>query len=155
MIKVHKDFLSDKERMSLLLAAQQVRMTQSPGFLGNFQFRYWKWPAPLPKDFNEVAKRLADLVPDQELNTFFLQRYPTGSYVKKHRDPKNNVSHTVIALFGNYRGAVNEFDGKSYYTEPGDVIVAPCTINGIQGPWHSVSEVESGVRWALIGNTII
>ena len=102
-----------------------------------------------------------DLCPNQEFNTIFIQKYEAGTSVKKHRDPRNNIGYIIIAVFGDYDGAVSriyheETSGStSFHLKPGDVLVLPCTIDGKQGPAHEVSEIEDGTRYAIILNTII
>ena len=158
MLLLSQGFLTVEERKELQLAAEKLSLKNSPAFLGNFGYRQFKYPEPLPSVFEAVMERLQGLVPTQEFNVAFVQRYDKGCEVKRHRDPLNNVGMTVIALFGEYTGARNVYEGPTgpteYGTKAGDVLVAPCTLNGKQGPWHSVTPVESGTRWALILNTI-
>jgi len=143
-----------------LEAARGLPLRPCPKWLGNFSFRMWGGNTPDPVPF---AVELADLVlqleaqvPGQQFNTVFLQRYTRGQEVYSHRDPKNNLGHTVIGTFGEWTGAETRTEeGVRFRMAPGDVTVLPCTIDGVQGPRHSVSPVLSGTRWALILNTVV
>lgn len=135
-----------------------------PGFLGNFGFRiygnaYGKSFGKLPRSLGMLARQMGALHPEQQFTTAFLQRYDTGHEVLLHRDPRNNVGHTVITTFGDYDGAVTTLyteEGKQILTlRPGDVFSLECTIGGKQGLPHEVSRVTRGTRFALILNTII
>ncbi len=95
------------------------------------------------------------MVPDQDFNTVFLQRYLIGGQVLPHRDPKNNIGYTIISTFGTWREACTHVNEESFILEDSDVAVLPCTINGLQGPRHYMTPVQSGIRYALILNTTI
>lgn len=154
-VQVYEQFLTQEERQAIATCPAYLRAV--PNWLGTFQFRpYYKSTYLKHPVLGGVATRLAALVPDQTFNTAFLQRYETGSCVRPHRDPRNNVGFTVIAVAGEFTGAETKVScppGR-LHLRSGDVLVMPCTIDGVQGPWHEVSEVTSGTRHALILNTI-
>lgn len=134
-----------------------------PGWLGNFQFTvYSESTKTLRKEayrFKEfVVDRLAMLKPEQDFNTVFFQRYETGTFVKPHRDPASNIGHTIIAILGEFEGAVTtlrlDTGDVTFRLAAGDVLVLPCTIDGVRGCVHEVSPVLSGTRYAVILNTI-
>lgn len=133
-----------------------------PAWLGDFQFEIYgeggKNRRSIPYLMREFIDELASLRPSQQFNTVFFQRYNTGASVKLHRDPRNNVGFTVIAILGKFEGARTTLHLESGLTTfrlvAGDVLVLPCTIDGKQGPPHEVSPVLSGTRFAVILNTI-
>lgn len=81
-----------------------------PPWLGNFSFgaygpAYSKSVDKLPRGVIEFCKAIAsDCVPDQKFNTIFIQKYEVGEFVRPHRDPKNNIGKTIIAIFGEFTG---------------------------------------------------
>lgn len=101
-----------------------------------------------------LVSEMMDYAPSQIFNTAFVQRYQPGQFVRRHRDPMDNKDFTLIAVFGDFEGAVSEVDGKKFQLLNGDLLKLECTIDGVQGPPHSVSPVLSGTRYALILNTI-
>ena len=135
-----------------------------PRWLGDFDFEiygtvYGKKPKNLPYRIKQFINQLhLDLCPDQEFNTYFLQKYPTGHSVSRHRDPKNNIGYTIIAVLGDFTGATTTLhlpESKVSFTlRSGDVLILACTIDGVQGVPHQVSEVTSGTRYAIIMNTV-
>ena len=144
--------------------AEDTPLRPCPKWLGNFSFRQWGGkhpdPFPFPAGLAELVPTLEALVPAQKFNTVFLQRYERGQAVYEHRDPKNNLGHTVIGLFGEWTGGTSiisfgDDDVNTFDLQPGNALVMACTIDGKQGPLHSVSPVLSGTRWALILNTIV
>ena len=156
-MQVHRQYLNTA---GLQQAASAQDFKPVPRWLGNFSFKmfgkayrrnYGRTPEPL----RTAAVELASLRPQQVFTTVFLQRYTVGQQVLAHRDPRNNVGVTVIGVFGDFTGAVSHVGNESLQLNSGDVLVLPCTINGVQGPRHSVSPVTSGTRYALILNTII
>ena len=130
-------------------------MRPCPQWLGSFSFRLWgKHYAKPPRVWLEAAQRLRQLVPSQTFNTLYLQRYERRQEVYRHRDPRNNVGHTIIWVFGDFTGADVTVD-RAPHTVPGNhAYVLPCTIDGVQGPYHSVSPVRTGTRWVLILGTV-
>lgn len=152
--------------------AEEQPLRTCPSWLGNFDFRMYgldpetakaRKLSMLPPLLAERAAAMATLLPDQRFNIAFLQRYETWNQVYSHKDPRNNTGYTLIGLFGTWEGATTLYGpGLRQVGAPmdglrgiaGDVIRLPCTINGAQGPWHAVTPVISGVRWALILNTI-
>ncbi len=132
-----------------------------PSWLGDFHSVKWGGGSrlPFPKQLSQLVELLESKV-QQQFNTVFLRRYLPGEFVKRHRDPLNNVGYTVIGVLGEWEGATTSIelpDGcrESITLCSGDIMTLPCTIEGQQGPFHSVSPVESGVRFALILNTVI
>lgn len=125
-----------------------------PAFLGDFSFVSYSGIPTLPKALRSLAGWLTTLAPEQEFNAAFIQRYREGESVRRHRDPLNNVGYTLIAVLGEFEGAVSEVDGREFQLRDGDVLKLECTIDGVQGPPHSVSPVTAGIRYALILNTI-
>ncbi len=142
-------------------AIKEIAFRKVPNFLGDFTFSCFGGPygqkkSAVPADVLNVAHQLALLHPEQTFNTLFLQRYQLGQSVKRHRDPRNNVGHTLILALGEFEGATTSVQGETPFTlKHGDVLRLPCTINGIQGPPHEVSAITSGERFALILNTIV
>lgn len=126
----------------------------APDWLGDFgMVSYSNWK-DLPDGLRLPAVRLAAFAQEQDFNRFFVQRYREGEQVYPHRDPMNNVGYTIIGIFGDFEGAVTNVAGETYRMNHGDVLKLPCTIDGVQGPLHSVSPVKRGTRYALILNTI-
>ena len=137
------------------LEAPRQRLRPCAAFLGNFNYRFYgewggRYHGKLPQALRAQAQRMAALVPDEVFNAAFLQRYRQGEFVRKHRDPKNNHNCTLIGLFGNWEGAVMSVGNAKIQGKRGDVIRLPTTVDGRQGPVHSVSPVLRGTRWALI-----
>ena len=153
---IHKGFL---DTTGLAEVAARIYFRSVPSWLGNFQFRiygnsYGKDHGLPPVELLIQARKLRGLVPEQKFNTIFLQKYIVGSKVLPHRDPKNNTGYTIIGVFGDFEGAKSKVGDQEFQLNSGDVMVLPCTINGIQGTKHEVSAVEKGTRFALILNTI-
>ena len=136
----------------LLLFAQAQSYRPCPSWLGKFSFiTYNKLPSGLAR-INSAIETYSGV----SFNAWFLQKYDTGSYVAPHRDPKNNLHFTYIIPFGNWTGGYSITAGVSEATrwEPGQVYFQRCTIDNMQGPRHSVTEITSGTRYAFIGNII-
>lgn len=149
------DFLTHDEQALIVRVAEQTTFKPCPPWLGKFEFKCFYGNSIQQSPLSALADRLATIVPDQKFNTAFLQKYVVGSQVFKHRDPKNNTGKTLIALAGEFTGAVPCLNlTEEYGFVSGDVVVQDCTIDGKQGPVHSVSPVLSGVRYAFILNTI-
>ncbi len=132
--------------------------TKAPSWLGNFKLKQYL-RNKIPKKLEHIVQKMELLVPDQRFNTVFFQTYTAGDRVNVHRDPKNNVGKTVIAIFGSFDGGyttIHDDDGTSsdFKLYDGDVLVLDCTMYGKQGPRHEVSEITSGCRYAVILNTI-
>lgn len=142
----------------------KVSGKRAPHWLGDFDFEiygtvYGKKPKGMPYRIKELINRLhVDLCPDQEFNTYFFQKYQEGRSVSKHRDPKNNIGYTIIAVLGDFTGATTtlhlEKSKVSFTLHSGDVLILACTIDGKQGVPHEVSKVVSGTRYAIILNTV-
>ena len=176
VVQLLPHYLSDPELRELEAWAPNVGYRPVPAWLGNFEFKlfgraYGKEHGVLPPEIRPIAERLMRLIPAQAWTTVFVQRYLTGQEVLPHRDPKNNTGYTVIAVFGDYDGAETTLEGSDvlpdgslkfgsgadddrFRLERGDVLILPCTINGVQGPKHAVSPVTRGIRYTLILNTI-
>lgn len=156
MICVHEQFLTFEEKQAIEQACSS-HLRAVPSWLGTFKFRpYYKSSYVNHPSLGPIAKRLSTLVPAQKFNTAFLQRYDTGSCVSPHRDPRNNIGFTIIAVAGEFTGAETALScppGR-LHLKSGDVLVMPCTIDGIQGPRHEVSPVITGTRTTLILNTL-
>lgn len=154
---MHEQFLTSEEKQAIADACIS-HMRAVPSWLGTFKFRpYYKNSYVNHLSLGPIAKRLSGLVPAQMFNTAFLQRYDVGSRVHAHRDPRNNVGFTIIAIAGEFTGAETALScppGR-LLLKSGDVLVMPCTIDGLQGPQHEVSTVLTGTRYALILNTIL
>ena len=149
---VHNNYLNTK---TLEATASTQSLRPCPPWLGNFKFRiygevYGRSQGKLPLNLRLAAEHMEKLVPEAFFNAVFLQRYDSGQYVRRHRDPLNNVGCTLIGYFGNWTGATLQVDNKSYQPMAGDVVQLATTVNGKQGPYHQVSPVLSGTRWALI-----
>jgi len=157
MLQIHEGFLTHDEQHSITTCpAYGTRAV--PSWLGTFKFKpYYKSTYVKHPVLGDIAARLATLVPSQVFNTAFLQKYEAGSFVRPHRDPRNNVGFTIIAIAGEFTGAETRLDCSPgrFYLKSGDVLVMPCTVDGAQGPLHEVSPVLSGTRYALILNTIV
>lgn len=65
----------------------------------------------------------------------------------------------MIGTFGHWEGTETSVEfsvpSHSFKMDTGDALVLPCTIDGAQGPAHSVSPVLEGTRWALILGTTL
>lgn len=153
--KIYRQMFDTPEYLNMKNMVRPV-----PSWLGNFNFT--KFDMGLAKfsfDVQDVIDSMMSLHPEQEFNTVFWQIYKEGEFVKKHRDPKNNLGYTVIAVLGNeFEGGETTLyldSGEVKFTlQPGDILSLPCTINGVQGPYHEVSVVTKGQRQVLILNTI-
>ena len=159
---IKRDFLHKEEQELISEVADSEKFKSSPSWLGNFDLKCYYGNRILNTKLNEIARRMADEVPEQKFNTAFLQRYITGAYVAKHRDPYNNTGYTIIGVAGLFTGATTSItptfkdeDNISFTLQAGDIAILPCTINGRQGHRHSVSPVISGTRYAFILNTIL
>lgn len=115
----------------------------------------------LPQGLREVGLELVRLTrpyTSQRWTTSFTGRHLPGDFVKPHRDPKNNTGYTAIAVFGNFQGAVTALHHREGQAQValrgGDVLLLPCTMEGLQGPLHAVSPVTHGERFTLILNTV-
>lgn len=152
--------LTFKPTVEQKLAFKQVNYKSSPGFLGKFHISYYGQPygrgRQLPEALDDLAQRMTQIHPEQTFNAAFIQKYEQGAFVAAHRDPRSNTGHTLIAVFGDFDGGMTTIDGYAPFTlEEGDILSLECTINGIQGPRHEVSEITRGTRYALILNTCI
>lgn len=155
LFRQHKNFFSKEEQELVNWQAPWVKWRRVPKWLGNFEFCiYTKKDNPLPTSLVQIASKLSNLVPEQKFNTVFFQKYEKGSFVKPHRDPKNNVGYTVIGVFGNFEGAQSHVGKQRLNLKAGDVLVQRCTIDNLIRPVHRVSKVTRGTRYAIILNTI-
>jgi hypothetical protein len=158
-------YLTSSELETLETWAPTLNYKPVPEWLGNFSFRmfgtaYGKEHGTLPVAIEPIARRLMEIVPEQSWTTIFIQRYLVGEQVHTHRDPRNNHGQTCVAVFGSWRGAVSSVAAsdpryRKFRLERGDVLVLPTTIDGQQGPEHSVSPVKIGIRYAFVLNTIL
>lgn len=139
-------------------------------YVRSLPFKGARWPSPLgrvtlgwyrgenrgrlPGSVKTIL-RPALALSQQRWTTCFVQKYGPGQNVAPHRDPKDNLGHTVIVALGDFEAATFTAAERDYEFGPGDVIKLPCTINGVQGPVHSVSPFVGGtVRYSIIFNTI-
>lgn len=162
--QIHPDVFTPEELDKLLRAARKQipQLRGSPLWLGDFQMQKWELDtAQIPGALVPFVAKLASVAPPPfPYNYVFLQRYEVGEGVRWHRDPRNNLWGTLIAPFGEYTGAETsiryqpEEEAETCQVLPGTALWLPCTVSGRQGPHHSVSNVTSGERWALILNTI-
>lgn len=157
--KLHRKFFSADECERVLWHMFWVEWRAVPKWLGNFNFCIYgesggKNRGSLPPDLQALADKMQKLVPEQEFTTAFLQKYEKGEFVKPHRDPRNNLGYTIIAVFGEFEGAESVVGKKRLQLRTGDVLVQRCNLNKLPRPLHRVSEVTSGTRYALILNTI-
>lgn len=163
-----RDMVKDDILATLESEAAKIKYRPCPNWLGNFQFKIYNEKESPSEELMVVAKsilkeleeRSKAATPIQEagkqiFNTIFVQKYESGEFVKPHRDPRSNVGYTVIIPFGEYTGGKHLIEGKEAEVNPGDVLIMPCTIGYSMGPRHSLSEIESGTRYALIFNTIV
>lgn len=132
-----------------------------PPWLGTFKFTIYDAKNPLPQHLRDLHNEIVKAVELEkfECNTWFAQTYKTNTEVFEHKDPKSNLGWTYVAVFGTFEGAEStiKYEGKEpekIQLYDGDILVLPCTNDGIQGPLHSVSPVTSGTRYAFIGNRI-
>lgn len=166
-LQVYRGLVSTSPRLQAILGMLPYRPV--PAWLGDFEFKlygtaYGRDHGKAPDEIEVEAQKLAALVPGQQWTTTFIQRYHPGSGVKPHRDPRNNLGFTVIGLYGDFTPTwftVRQPDGSDLTLEqaPGDVLVLPCTIEGVQGPLHSMGWSTTvnplkGPRYAIILNTI-
>ena len=162
-VVVTKGVFSSVELSGLEALAKPLHYRSVPRWLGNFAFVTFRrspsfgpqdYPV-LPSSFEPFVKVLEALVTVQSFNTIFLQRYGVGSEVLRHRDPLTNTATTIIAPFGDFGGAESLCEGYRFFVRPGDVAIQRCTTSCLLSrPWHSVSPVTKGTRYALILNTI-
>lgn len=151
---LHKGVFLPFVQEEVLQTLRGMKYRPCPPFLGSFNYSRYRFDQRLPIKIEGTIARLQEFVPEQGFNTVFIQHYPTGSFVKRHKDPRNNVGKTVIAVFGRFHGALSLHGRIPYTAESGDVVVQDCTIDGHQGEWHSVDKVI-GERYAIILNTIL
>lgn len=161
-MKLHQivdNVFTDKEAVRLGEILMLHPSHRCPAFLGNFGYEMYRAPRMVPIYLRDACKKLAALVPEQRFNTIFIQSYAPGTSVNRHRDPRSNIGYTIIAPFGLYEGAEStvELPGEvvKYTARPGQAVIQACTINGVQGPYHSVAEIKSSYRFAIILNTLV
>jgi len=148
-----RNFFRLGEQKEVVSILRRIKYRPCPSFLGHFEYSKWISLNYLESDLADVILRLTEIIPGQTFNTVFIQRYLDHSFVMRHRDPLNNLDKTVVAVFGQFTGAISDYDGFQYSAKSGDVIIQDCTINNVQGLPHSVSAIV-GERYALILNTI-
>jgi hypothetical protein len=94
----------------------------------------------------------------QAFNCAFIQRYSIKDDVKEHRDPFDNVGHTLILTYGTFKEYHFRSAGGSFSIKPNTLIALPCTMEFegrmVQGPEHYADEPKGGERFSLILNTI-
>lgn len=160
MFQVHRGYFSVEEQNLVIEELKALTYRPVPHWLGNFQFTIFGGTTgrKAPAAVRAAAIKVMKLHPEQKFNTLFCQRYEVGQSVKEHRDPKNNIGHTLVCVFGEFEGAASYIKPatgtKVLFLGAGDVLSLACTIDGKQGPPHSVSPVTSGTRYAVILNTI-
>lgn len=151
---IHDNYFSHDEREGVEFSVS----SNAPSWLGKFKLKH-HLRNKVPKALEHIVQKMELLVPDQKFTSVFLQSYSAGDSVKLHRDPKNNVGKTVIAIFGSFSGGQTTIHNDDNTVDEfilfrGDVLVLDCTIDGKQGPAHEVSTIISGQRYAIILNTI-
>ncbi|UIS25291.1 hypothetical protein [Erythrobacter phage vB_EliS-L02] len=155
MNRLHNILGADR---AIMKAFERLPYRPVPEWLGDFSFVTYDRPRKLPAALFALFEHMRDiddvLFGGQKWNRVFVQRYREGESVSEHRDPKTNVDHTLIAIFGDFDGATSRVDDEVFQLRAGDMLRLPCTINGRQGPLHSVSPVTRGTRYALILNHI-
>jgi len=149
-----KAVFTPEQQEEIVKELDTIDYCPSPTFLGNFEYSQFRNYRYLPLHIYDVIIRLMDMFNTQVFTTIFIQRYPEGSFVKEHRDPLNNIGKTIIAVFGNFDPVYSWCDEEPYVAESGDIIIQDCTIDGVQGPLHSVEEILHGKRYCIILNTI-
>lgn len=152
-------FQHHKDTYELMNAFDSIKYRPVPIWLGEFTFSMHKKLDKLPVLIQQEINNLAALVPDQDFNTYFIQKYEAGQNVFPHRDPKNNVGYTIIGVYGGfYPTPWSEYTRtkERYQIHSGDTLIQECTINNQQGPQHSVtwSKDATGTRYCIILNTI-
>lgn len=142
----------------IMKAFEHLPYRPVPAWLGDFSFVVYDRPHRLPAALFALFQHMQDiddvLFGPQRWNRVFVQRYREGEQVFEHRDPKSNVDHTLIAIFGDFEGAISRVGDEVFQLRAGDMLRLPCTIDGRQGPPHSVSPVTRGTRYALVLNHI-
>jgi hypothetical protein len=157
-VLLRNQIFDEAEQAAFIEIAETLELRHSPNFLGSFGYQQYT-AATLPPALLPFVQKLK-AGRSTLFNRVFVQHYgvtpPGESYsVKPHRDPRNNVEETIIAPFGQWRGARHYVLGGHMDVRPGYSLVLPCTQNGKQGPMHSVSRIDEGQRWALILNRIL
>ena len=158
---------ADNHANDLYLQLEGMAFLPSPSFLGDFGYRSFGVINGANRGkttgaIRQEAIRLARFVPNQKFTTVFVQKYEAGQHVRPHRDPRNNTGSTVIGVYGNFDYApvtkvwMPREGIDTLAAEAGDVVVLPCTLNGVQGPWHSVTwdPWATGIRYCIILNTM-
>ncbi len=147
-------FFNPELQIKIVEELRKIPYRKSPSFLGKFDYYKVTDFSTLPPFIGGIINPLKRLSPKQTFNTIFLQRYLDNSFVKCHRDPKNNVGKTIIAPFGDFKGALSTHGEMNYKANSGDVVIQDCTIDGVQGERHSVGTI-TGERYCVILNTIV
>lgn len=185
-MNTHKSIIRASNKSELLTELKSLRYGPAPKWLGRFGYLkftgtrtaagVWYDDLELPTQVRAEAEHLQRAIPPSERvtwNTVFVQKYEPGEGVTAHRDPRNNVGHTAIGLYGDFEatylhvwGPVDGFPAPARGVKlttltqrPGDVWVLPCTLAGNQGPQHAMSwptsgDGSDGARYAIILNTI-
>lgn len=160
-MSIQKDFITVEEQAALMAEATEVDFKTAPTFLGPFGMacygEHYGRGRKLPPTHKAIALRMMAQLPAQKFNCAFLQRYSKDVGVKRHRDPKDNVGHTLILTYGPFESY--DFWCKSQWTiRPRTLIKLPCTMEFegelVQGPEHYAYATERGERFSLILNTI-
>jgi len=153
---------SPQDLKELEVEALGQKLRPVPSWLGDFHFKvygqvYNRDQGRLPPLLRQAAIELIERFQlGIRFNAAFLQRYDTGTSVKEHRDPANNLHRTIIAPFGTYTGGNLVVENKIVSTlVPGAAVCLPCTVDGQRGPKHHLTKIETGTRWALILNHIV
>lgn len=145
---------SEEEQAQLIGFVDNQLLKPCPVWLGTFLTKCFYGNSYSKLSIAPLVERLAMLAPNQKFNTLFLQKYPVGSEVYPHRDPYNNIDDTIILVLGEFTDATSKVDGVDYNVTRNSAIIMSCTKNNQRGPLHSVSRIETGIRYAVILNTI-
>ena len=141
MISLYENFWTQEEQARIIAFIDSLSMKTAQPWLGRFRIKGYYDNSIKQTELSDIFDKFCTLNQDvyvQDFNTVFLQKYPEGSYVNEHKDPKNNVGYTLIGIFGDFEGAETDVEGNKVRVEPGQILAMPCTIDGVKGPKHSV-----------------
>lgn len=83
-------------------------------------------------------------------NIVYIQ-YTNPNGVARHRDPISDKEFTTITYLGDFTGGEFCTDTAEFAVRPGDTLLVPTTVRGIQGPWHW-TKPHIGERYTIILN---
>lgn len=146
-------------------AAERGLFHSSMELLGaneNFEYIHREFSAERRKteDFNELLPQrfwpvVQRLSPHLRYNQLWVQKYPTGGFIRPHMDPRSYVGEVLVAVFGQFEGGELIIDQRPV-TPPlrsGDVIVFGANWLGDEPmPLHQISPLTAGQRFSVILN---